>query len=103
MLTLLSDDWRVSGFDTGILVCSLITPQIISMGRHENVDYFFLYGVHFLSVISSAGLSASCLTPFPSLTWRAFVFLADFCSQTLHFMSPNKEAIAVYTLCFTLH
>lgn len=95
VLTFLSDYWRVSGFDTGILVCSLIMLQIISMAQHENTDYFFLFGVCFLSVISSAGLSASCLTPLPSLRTSAFVFLAAFHSQTLHFMSPNKEVIAV--------
>lgn len=47
VLTLLSDNWRVPGFDTGILVCSLIVLQIISMEQHENTDYFSLYGVCF--------------------------------------------------------
>lgn len=48
----------------------------------------------FLSVIPSAGLSTSCLAPFPSLRTSTFVFLAAFHSQTLHFISPNKEVIA---------
>lgn len=47
VLTLLSNYWRVSGFDTGILVCSLIVPQFILIEQHENTDYFFLYGVCF--------------------------------------------------------
>lgn len=98
VLTLLSDAWKGSGFVAGILVCSLIMPQIISMEQHENTDYVFLYGAHFLSVISSAGLSASCLALFPTLATSALVFLADFRSQTLHFMSLNKEVIAA--MCF---
>lgn len=68
VLTLLSDDWRVAGFDAGVLVCSLIMPQIISMEQRETTDYVFLYGgCFFISVTPRAGLSASCRAPFPCL------------------------------------
>lgn len=93
VMTLLSDYWRVSGFDTGILVCSLIMPQITLMERHENTDYFFLYGVCFL-LKSNAGLSGSWLDPFPSIRMSAFVFLTAFRAQTLHFMNLHKEVTA---------
>lgn len=55
MLTLLSDDWRVAGFDAGVLVCSLIMPQIISMEQRENTDYVFPVRWMFLYIVNTQG------------------------------------------------